>query len=330
MMRHTLGLALTTLALAACNNAGESLTLPSQTVGNITVGVYLDRNASHALDAGDTAFAGARVALLIPGGTDTVRTQVTNGSGVAVFDPLPVGVYRIVIDRHALADSIGVVGGDTGTVRITGNPDSAGVGRIVRLGYGEVTVAQARALPAGKRILVRGVVTSPLQAFLDISAFIADASGSIRILQATPSPGRPFNNLGDTVLVLGTSGTAQGQPVLTQGSFQTLSSGLPVAPLLTSVANARTAAGGALDAALIQLSNVVITDTTNATPDFVLRVADAGASTPTIRVVLDQLLNAPHGAFPPGRTLTLRGVLIPAGDGTWFLKPRNSGDVVLN
>ena len=114
------------------------------------------------------------------------------------------------------------------------------------------------------------------------------------------------------------------------GKFTLFTAGLAPSPQLVSVADARTAKGDTLDAALVQLSNVVIVDTMAATPDFQLTVADDSDSTSTITVVLDQKLNAPHGVFIPGHTTTLTGVLVPVGDGTWLLKPRVATDVVLN
>ncbi len=331
MMRDFTRCCALVLGITACTNAGEQNTLPTLTRGSIGVAVYLDRNATHAFDAGDTTFAGVRVALLLPGGTDTLRTATTNDLGEAAFDSLPIGTYRIAVDRHALGDSIGVVAGDTGTIQIVALPPSASAAaRVVRLGFSEVDLAQARALPVGQRVIVRARVTSPLQAFRDTSAFLNDTSGYIRVLHAVPQTGTAGNVAGDSVLVLATTDSAAGQPVLRDGHFTRIAAALAPTPVLVSVAEARTANDDSLDAAYVQLSNVTIVDTMAATPDFAITVADSTDSTTTIKVVLDQLLNAPHGVFVPGRTATLRGVLIPAGDGTWFLKPRSSTDVVLN
>jgi hypothetical protein len=331
MTRRSFGGTAALLAgLLACSNAGANLTLPALANGRIAVGVYLDRNATHVLDAGDTVFGGVRLALLVPGGTDTLQTAVTNAQGIAIFDSVAIGTYRLVVDRHALGDSIGVVAGDTGSIRLTGNPDSLVGSRVVRLGFAEMSIAQVRTQPAGKRVIIHGKVISARQFFRDSSAFVGDTSGNIRITNAIGQPGSAGNNIGDSVLVLGTTGQAQGQGILSNGLFTTIALGLAPLPKLLSVADALTAQGGADDAALVQVSNVVISDTVQATPDFIVKVSDAGVPGVTINVLLDQLLNAPHSIFPPGRTGTFRGVLIPAGDGTWILKPRTGLDVVLN
>lgn len=331
MMRHiSSGIILAVLVGAACTNAGERLTVPAQRIGGIQVLVYFDRDGTRSATSGDTVFAGARVALVAPGGNDTLRTAITNAQGLATFDSLPLGSYRIVIDRHALDDSIGVVAGDTGTLRIINESDSIRLGRIVRLGYAEVSLAAARALPAGKRVVVRGVVTSPLQLFRDSSAFMTDSTGALRITGSRPRPGSVGNNFGDSVVVIGTTGQRLGQGVLQSGLFGTISVGLAPIPQLISVVDARTARNGALDAFLVQLSNVVIRDTVASGPDFIVKVADPADTSVKVSLLIDQLLSAPRSIFAPGRTGTFRGVLVPVGDGTWVLKPRTGFDVVLN
>ena len=220
--------------------------------------------------------------------------------------------------------------GDTGTIHIAPTAGSITGSRVIRLGYTEATIAQVKTLPAGKRVAVQGKVSSPLQVFRDSSAFVFDSSGSLRIRGARGPAGSAGNGLGDSVVVVGTTGSAQGQPVLNDGFFRTFGPGLAPLPTLLSVADARTAQGGKLDGAFVQVSNVTIVDTLPSTPDFILDVADATAPSVTIVVLLDQLLNAPHGLFVPGKTATLRGVLIPRGDGTWLLKPRGALDIILN
>ncbi len=330
MRRSWWGIVAALVAGTACTNAGENFKVAALTTGAIQVAVYFDRDGSASLTAGDTVFAGVRVALVVPGGPDTLRTAVTSALGIAIFDSLPVGSYRVVIDRHALADSVGVVAGDTGTVRIISESDSLHLGRVVRLGYAEVTLAGARALPAGHRVLVRAKVSSPLQAFRDSSAFLFDTSGALRVTGSRPQLGTGGNNIGDSVVVIGTTGQRSGQGVLQGGLFGFIAAGIAPLPRVSTITEAHTANAGPLDAALIQLSNVIITDTLTSGPDFMLKVADPADTTVKTSVLLDQLLNAPHGIFPPGRTGTFRGVLVPVGDGTWMLKPRNGADIILN
>ncbi|MBK9550374.1 MAG: hypothetical protein IPO52_15035 [Gemmatimonadetes bacterium] len=166
------------LLLAGCGNAGESLTFPALPEGGIAVSFYLDRDATGTYTTNDTTMAGVRVALLAANGVDTIQTVLSSATGVAIFGPVPIGRYRVVVDRAALGDSIGVVVGDTGTITILARQDSNTATRLVRLGFEEVTVAQARALPAGRRVIVRGIVLSPMQAFRDSTMFLQDVTGA--------------------------------------------------------------------------------------------------------------------------------------------------------
>ena len=331
-MRASLGrlLLLALIGISACTNAGENLKLPALSTGAIGVGVYFDRDGSLTLTTLDTTVSGVRIALLAPAGEDTLRIAVTNSKGLAVFDSLPIGSYRIVVDRTALADSVGVVAGDTGVVRLVSVTDSIQSSRVVRLGYSEVSLAAARRLPAGKRVLVRGKVSSPLQVFRDSSAFLVDTSGALRITSSRPRFGGNGNNIGDSVLVLGTTAVQSGQGVVSGGLFLTYGPGLAPTPQVVTVADAINARNGTLDAVLVQLSSIVIRDTASSGADFVVKVADPATPAVTVNVVIDQLLGAPRSIFPPGRTGTIRGVLVPAGDGTWVVKPRGPLDIILN
>ena len=62
-----------------------------------------------------------------------------------------------------------------------------------------------------------------------------------------------------------------------------------------------------------------------------LRVTFSEAADDADRAValFDQLLQAPAAIFTAGRTITVRGVLVPRGDGTWWIKPRNGSDLTL-
>jgi len=316
------------LALGACDNAGRELTLPPVAQGGILVGFYLDRDASGTLTPADTVFAGARVALLAAQGTDTIRTAVSGANGVATFTDVPVGTWRVLVDRAAFGDSIAVVVGDTGTIRLLATTDSIAGARTIRLGYQEVTPAEARSLPAGRRVFVRGRVLAGLQFFSDSSTFLSGGGGTLRVTGATHRPGRAGNNPGDSVAVLGTTGTLLGQPVLLGGLVATLGEG--PAPIATAVtlAEARVAVGGTLDAALVQLPEATIVDTASTPQGFDITIASASD---TARVRIDSKLNINSLAFAPGRLLTTRGILIPNGDGTWLVRPRPvASETILN
>ena len=334
MRRYWGGIVLASIAVAACTNAGETMTPPAFPQGFLVVQAYFDRDGSHSLTTNDTVFTGARVALVVPGGRDTLRVGTTDVKGQIFFDSLPVGTYRVAVDRRSLNDSVGVVAPDTQTVRVvnqvTSQFDSLQAAVLMRFGYNEVSLAQARAMAPGHRVLVRGRVVAPLQDFRDSSAFLVDSSGSLRITGSRARAGSNGNNIGDSVLVIGTTGQRAGQGVLQNGLFFTFSVGVGALPQIVSVAEAHNARAGALDAVLVQLSNVRLVDTAASGPDFAITVADLADTTSKTTVLIDQLLNAPRTIFQLRRTGVFRGVLVPNGDGTWVLKPRGPFDLVIN
>lgn len=314
------------LGAAACDNAGDSLGFPDLVEGQIGVAFYLDRDGSGTFTDGDTVYAGARVALLLAEGTDTVRSATSGADGVARFDDVPIGSYRVRVDRAALPDSIASAAGDTGTIRILARTDSIAGSRLVRLAFREATLADVRTLPTGTRVFVRGRVLAGLQMFSDSTAHLSGGGSFLRVTGAVHRPGRNGNNPGDSVSVLGTVGTRAGQPVLQDGLVASLAEGpAPIAAAVT-LAEARTARGGELDAALVQLPAAAIADTTTDGQDFVVRLA-LDPDTVTVRV--DPKLNPNRASFAPARTVVMRGVLVPVGDGTWYLRPRPvAGEVV--
>lgn len=317
------------LAVAGCNNAGRDLTLPPLAQGGIGVGFYFDRDGSGTQTNGDTVFVGARVSLLVAGGSDTIRTAVSGINGVAVFDSVPVGTYQVVVDRRALGDSIGVVVGDTGTIVVTAAPGGNVGGAVIRLGYREVTVAEARQLAPGMRVYVRGIVQAPRQVYRDSSTFLASGGATIRLPGSRHRPGRTGNNPGDSVLVLGTTAQLNGQPVITSGLIGTLGTTPAPVPVAIAIAEASNARGGTLDAALVSVVGAVILDTMASGPDLLVRIGLQADTTITADVIIDSIQNAPRTIFVPGRPITVRGVLVPRGDGTWVLKPRGGSDVTI-
>ena len=318
------------LALAAaCSNAGDTMTLPVLRNGQVLVQVYFDGDGSQSYTLADSLFQGARVSLLAAGGTDTLRVATTDSHGLATFDSVPLGSWRVAVDRHALNDSVGVVVGDTGILRVLARGDSNIAGRQVRFGYREVTIAQARTMASGRRVMIRGTVVSALQYFHDSSAYVSDPSGRIRITSARHRAGRTGNNVGDSVLVVGTSGSDHGQPVILAGLFTSLGTTLAPLPVTTTVVGAHNAVGGTLDAALVLISGAFIADTITTGPDFLLRIANPADSATRTDVVIDSLLGIPRTTWRPGFGITVRGVLVPKGDGTWILKPRGGPDITL-
>lgn len=314
------------LALSACSNAGEDLGLPVVNSGTLQVNAFLDRDGTTSLTQFDTVLNGLRIALFNDGGIDTVLVAQTNANGVAGFTSIPIGRYRYRVVPAQLGDTLEVVAGNDVPFYLRADTLNAGASLLVS--YPALSLDAARQAAAGRPVFIHGIVTSALQFFADSAMFVTDGTTRLRITSARHRPGRSGNNVGDSVIVFGRTGSDHGQPVLLGGVVLTV--GVSAAPAVTdvSVAEIATAQGGALDAALVRVTGATIADTATAGRDFRVLITDG---TDTSLVVLDSLLQAPPASFAPGRGITTRGVLVPDGNGAWFLKPRPvSGEIVLN
>ena len=317
-------LPLAALLVAACATTGTELGFPEEETGTVQVLAYLDLDGSRTPSALDPFFTGARIALLLKGSGDTVQTALTDGIGIATFTDVPLGEYRIAVTDQSLGDSVQVAAIDSNEVRLETTPDT--VGSLIRIEYPEVSVREARTLPLGKRVFVRAVVLSGVQSFRDTTSHVSDSSGAIRLTQVTLRGGLTGNSPGDSVSVLGLISTRTGQPTLDQAILARFATRPAPVPIQVNTGTAASAATGALDANLVQISGATITDTLTVAPDFRVTVTDGSGS---LVMVLDGNLPFARSPFQLGRTMNARGVLVPDGAGGWWLKPREVSDVVL-
>lgn len=317
-------------ALVACGNAGEDRVLSIQATGTVTGLVYLDRNGNRIADGlnVDTALAGVGVRLVVAGTRDTAARATSDLLGIYHMTGVPVGHYVLVVDTATVGDSVDVVRIDTNVVTLTA-ADSADTVRVA-VSFPTVTVAQARALPLGKKAFVVGLALNSVNGFGDSTVHIADASGTIRGTRIPPGPVFP----GDSMRFLGTRRVRDGQPTLDSVATFYLGAGtLPAGQTVTN-ATARTANGGALDAALVRITGDTIVDTASVvvgadSGDFQLHVFDG---TDTVTVLLDHnagFSGVSLAAYVPGAVFTIRGLLLPVppgNTGAWRLKPRLKGN----
>lgn len=314
------------LALAACENAGEDLSLPPGPTGTFQVAVFFDRDGTRTLSAFDTVFRAARVALFVEGGIDTFRLANSRDDGLATFIDVPVGRYRFDVVRATIGDSLPVVEGANLTFPL--RADTINKGAVVMVSYATLSLAEARTAAPGARVFVHGVVTAPMQVFTDQSTFLTDGTTHLRVVPSVHRPGRTGNNIGDSVIVLGQLGLEHGQPVLRNGEVLTVGTLPPPSLTDVTVAEIGNARGGALDAALVQAPRAEIADTTTVGSEFHVRIA---TDTDTATVVFDATLQVAKTNFIPGRDMTARGVLVPVAVGSWVLRPRPvAGEVVLH
>ncbi len=314
------------LGLAACSNAGEDLGLPPLAVGSIQVTTLFDRDGTGTLTPFDSILGAIDIGIFPDGGIDPVRVERSNANGVVSFTSVPIGSYRYRLMPGALGDTLVPVQGNDVAFRVRADSLNGGAG--VMIGYPALTLAEARQAPAGRPVVIRGVVTAGFQSFADSATFLTSGGVNLRVTSAEHWPGRNGNNVGDSVIVLGHTGSDRGQPVLLDGKVYT--AGVSAAPLVTdlTVAEVRTAKDGALDAALVRVTGATIADTATVAGAFEVRIANG---TDTALVLIDSQLQPTKSLFAPGRGITSRGVLVPDGTGAWYLKPRPvTGEIVVN
>lgn len=330
--------ALAVVAVAAgCVNEGADLGFGPDESRVVVIQAYLDRDGSRTPTALDTLFRNARVALLAKGSVDTFRTATTDQFGRGIFANVPLGEYRATVVPGSIGDSIqvqqvdttsGVIIGTPSTsteIRVTFNDDTVGV--AARLGYPEVSIRQVRALPAGRRVFIRGIVLAGVQSFRDTTSHVSDSSGALRLTEVSLRGGLTGNSPGDSVSVLGLTSSRSGQPTLDKASIARFATRPAPIPLPVSTGTAASASNGALDAQLVLITGAQISDSATIAPDFRVLVSDG---TGTLTMLLDANISFPRTQFCPGRTLNATGVLVPDGVGGWMFKPRQLGDVTLN
>lgn len=311
------------LVTVACDNAGSTLFPQISEVGLVEIQVYLDRDGSQHLNGADTAFAGAKVELRPPNGGAVIRSINTGPLG-AFLEGVNVGDYSITVDPASIGDSLVVGEIDPPQIRVQagGEPPLLSI----RLEYPTLSIRQARQQPAGKRIMIRGLVLSGVQNFRDTTSHVRDTSVAIRLTQAFLRFGGAGNDPGDSVTVLGTVSSRAGQPTLDEALITRFSTRPPPVATTLTAAVAATAQGGALDAGLVLVSNLVISQSGAQAPDFRIVASDG---TGPITILVDDFIPIDPTAFSVGRTISIRGVLVPEGPGKWQLKPRDNNDITI-
>jgi hypothetical protein len=284
--------------------------------------LYLDRDGSGTPTAPDTLFQGARVSLRPAAGGAAVQTATSTVQGIATFTSVRLGDYRVTVDPLSVGDSLQVAEIDSDSIRVSATAPQVQV--AVRLAYPEVSVRQARLLPAGRRVFVRGLVLAGVQLFSDLSSHMADTSQAVRLTGVALQGGLTGNAAGDSVVVLGTVSQSNGQPVLNNARLTRVATRPAPVPKAISSALAANAQNGALDADLVLLSSVMISDSMTVAPHFRVVASDGSGA---VTIELDANLGFNTTGFRVGRIMNVRGVLVPTGLGSWILKVRGGGDV---
>lgn len=306
------------LAIAGCQNQGADRVLAISASGVLTGQVFFDVNGTRAIDTGDTTLADTRVLVVVAATQDTVERTSTDDAGSFEILALPVGSYHVMLDPRALADSLLLVGIDTGLVDITPN-DTISVELAVSYPAAR-RIEDARSEAPDTKLFVTGIALNARATFNDSTVHLADESGAI-LATGVLTTGI---SEGDSVRLLGTLTVRDGEPVLDNvRSFALGRTSIPDPPEVSS-ATAATADGGRLDARLVSLTGAAITDTTTSGDDVLLTVNDGSGS---LEVLLHGDGDFTRAALVPGAVIDARGLLIPRGGGSWRMRPRSSADI---
>lgn len=310
------------LALGACDPAGGDLGFGTESTGEVAVQVFLDRDGSATASGPDTLFQGAQVSLRPQGGGAAIATVTSDLQGIALFLNVRFGDYLVTVDQQSVGDSLLVADVDADSIRVAALTPQVLVS--ARLAYPEVSIRQARLLPAGRRVFVRGLVLAGVQLFTDQSSHMVDTSLAVRLTGVALQGGLTGNSPGDSVVVLGTVGLANGQAILTSVRLTRVTTRPPPVPKSITSAVAANAQNGALDADLVLVSSVTVSDSMTVVPHFQVTASDGSGA---VTIVLDANLGIVTAGFRVGRILNVRGVLVPNALGGWVLKPRGAGDI---
>ena len=317
-MRNACLLGLLILTVSSCGDGPSPIEVPGTGwVGGVA---YVDRDGDGTITDADGPIAGVLAGLVLESTGDTVARATSRADGSFALPNVPVGRYRLVANRGAAGDSVDVLNVDSELIDLAAG-DS--VTRRIRLGYPRMTIAAAKAAPAGRRITIEGIALNGWATFGDSVVHVADATGAIRALRV------PLTNVqaGDSVSVMGTVGSSSGRVVLADARARVVvaARGLPPADSLNTVRVASADAGRLADGQA-RFAGGIVRDTGSVGAYRRIGVDDGSGR---VEVLLHRGIAFPTQAYAAGATVSFTGVLTPSTSGTgWQLKPRTPSDVV--
>jgi hypothetical protein len=328
---RTAALALVLLAgfsATACETDPSDRIIAFDLRGAVRVILFRDENFSSTLTSGDAPVPLARVILLRSATRADSTHLFTDSLGSVLFEPVDVGQYRIDLAPSVLGDSLLRIDPDRTFTVPRGDTILVAVG--VR--FPSLSISEARNLPIGKKVHVRGIALTTVGTFGDSTLHIADSVSAIRMSRVRPQ--FPVDR-GDSLQLLGVRAVRDGQPtfnVVPTLTFAIRGVGdqLPPDSIRTNLAGS--ADGGKQDANLVRVFAATIADTLTSPDGKTFTVNDGSGP---VRVLLDNNINfgtqAQLNAYAPGVKVNLSGVLVPNPlvAGTWMLKPRERLDITI-
>lgn len=308
------GLLLAAVLVTGCDS-GPGNVLEVDATGAVIGVAFRDLNGNGVVDSNDEPFRNVEVRLLAPGTGSVIARASSDSSGVYRIRDVPVGRYQVAVDPARLGDSLR----SPLSAEVVVTPRDSQV-VTVPVAFPTLPVAEARDLPAGRRVSVDGRVV----AIYGDTVHVSDSDGSIRAARVRLGAGTSTPDLlGDSVRILGTTERANGQPVLDDARLYLLAPlGAPTAELMAS-AGAATAADGTRDAALVQVRDATVVDTLSVDGQWFLRLDDGSGP---VDLLLGARISFTGTGLVPGAVVHATGILVPSrqAGGTWWLRWRGA------
>ncbi len=306
--------------MSGCLGTGEDRVLSIEATGTVEGVVFFDVNGDGELTQGDTLYSGVQVGIASIGSIIPIFNATSDADGVFRMQRVAVASYEVVVDTATVGDSLDVVLTDPDAFTLS-PLDTANL--IVGIAFPSFTVEEARALPEGEKVFVEGVALNARETFGDNSVHLAGLTAAIRVTQVKPG----IILVGDTMRVLGTTVTLDGQPTIDDATPFFIDEVDARTPETVTAALATTADGGRLDAALVELVDVTVSDTSTVAEGFRV-TADDGSGAVVILLDKDAPIDTPE-QYEPGVTIDAIGLLVPEGAGGWIVKPRSDADLTI-
>jgi DNA/RNA endonuclease YhcR with UshA esterase domain len=312
-------LALAALALGGCD---PEMVAPFevQGQGDLAGTLYFDADRDGVYDpfAGDMALSGVDVALRVRGTEQVISgaEDTTDGNGRFVLENVPVGTHDLYVAvPESLASvcqnplPVSIFIGETTNVRVAGQESCL------------IDIADARELPGGEPVTVRGTVTVAKGTISSAYFWIHDGTAGIKIY----APAAPAVQRGDVIEATGLTEIAFGEFEVnaSTGTVTVLGTGPVPDPVVITGAEL---VSHDYQGSLVTVEGLTVTtvadhsagssyNVTVSAPDgssFVLRIdSDAGITT----------------EFGVGSVYDVTGVVSPFG-GAEQLYPRSDADIV--
>jgi DNA/RNA endonuclease YhcR with UshA esterase domain len=267
----------------------------------------------------------------IPGGTAAAyNLPFTAPPNVAFTVRIEAGVGATVTRGSWTSGATYSVTGVLGSFNGTAQLKPRGAGDIVFGAPPVLSIATAKARPAGDTVTVAGVVTVPQGAFRTQgdNIYLQDNTAGMQIFDVDPALALV---VGDSVKITGLMGAFNGElqmvrfDVATRPTVVDLGGGTAITPRTITVADlvARTYEGE-----LVQITDAVLTVIPSGTSASYNLTFDIGGTTFTGRIEAGVGATVTRATWTVGNTYTIVGVL-GSFNGAAQLKPRGAGDITL-